>query len=217
MKEYNKDKVFDIMEITQNNYSNMLKRLTRKDRFSNFVLVYYSICIIVYSLTTEFFPSSINVKLSSYFNIILSIVVLVYSLINGSAKYSERIHMAEKVLNSVKAKKRDLNDENVDHIRSEYEQIMSKAEYRDEVDFFRTLKQKCKEKNVRWYCYKKDLEKGSDNDKELKSLNNYLSENFPYMQQAKICFEYLGYAFVIIIPIILFVASISIKEIPVLQ
>lgn len=215
MKEYNKDKVFDIMEMTQNNYSNMLKRLARKDKFSNFVLVYYSICIIVYSLTTEFFPNSINVKLSSYFNIILSIIVLVYSLINGNAKYSERIHMAEKVLNSVKAKKRDLNDENVNQIRSEYEQIMSKAEYRDEVDFFRTLKQKCKEKNIRWYWYKEDI-KRSYNDEELKKLNNYLSENFPYMQQAKICFEYLGYAFVIIIPIVLFIVSIIIKETPVL-
>lgn len=215
MKEYNKDKVFDIMEMTQNNYSNMLKRLARKDKFSNFVLVYYSICIIVYSLTTEFFPNSINVKLSSYFNIILSIIVLVYSLINGNAKYSERIHMAEKVLNSVKAKKRDLNDKNVNQIRSEYEHIMSKAEYRDEVDFFRTLKQKCKEKNIRWYWYKEDI-KRSYNDEELKKLNNYLSENFPYIQQAKICFEYLGYAFVIIIPIVLFIVSIIIKETPVL-
>lgn len=28
MKEYNKDKIFDIMDITQCNYSNLIKRFT---------------------------------------------------------------------------------------------------------------------------------------------------------------------------------------------
>lgn len=211
MKEYNKDRVFDIMDTTQSNYSNMLKRLSRKDKFSNFVLVYYSISIIVYSLTTEFFPECINVKLSNYFSIILSIVVLVYSLINGSAKYAERIHAAEKVLNSVKSKKRDLTDQNVGELRTEYEQIMSKAEYRDEVDFFRTLKQKCKDKDIRWYCYKRDIKKASNENEEFKKLNNYLSENSPYLQQIKILFEYLVYVLIISIPIALFILSFVIK------
>ena len=43
MKEYNKDKIFDIMDITQCNYSNLIKRLIRKKKISEFVLVCYSI------------------------------------------------------------------------------------------------------------------------------------------------------------------------------
>ena len=144
-KIYDKTKIYDIMNTTQNNYSNMLKRLQLKKSFSNFVVTYYSIALIVYSLTAEFFPSIFDVKLSSYFNIILSIVVLVYSLIITNAKYSERIQSAERVLNEVKSKKRELKtDENAMEKLKEYEIIMSKAEYRSELDFFHTLKQKCK-------------------------------------------------------------------------
>lgn len=122
----------------------MLKRLTRRKVFSNFVITYYSLALIIYSLTAEFFPNQFDVKLSSYFNIILSIVVLTYSLIITNANYSDRIHSAEKVLNEVKAKKRELTEENVDEKRNEYDRIISKAEYRSDIDFFRTLKQRCK-------------------------------------------------------------------------
>ena len=96
MKEYNKDKIFDIMETTQCNYSNMMKRLSRKKKFSEFVVVFYSISLIVYPLTGEFFPCWFDAKLSNYFGIILSIVTLAYSLVNGSAKYAERIEGAIK-------------------------------------------------------------------------------------------------------------------------
>lgn len=131
-----KNKVYDIMNTTQSNYSNMLKRMQAKKSFSNFVITYYSIALIVYTLTAEFFPEVFDVDLSSYFNIILSIVVLTYSLIITNAKYSERIQAAERVLNEVKAKKRELQDDNVAEKRKEYESIMSKAEYRSEIDFF---------------------------------------------------------------------------------
>mgnify|MGYP001773207077 CR=1 FL=1 len=101
--------------------------MKQKKSFSNFVITYYSIALIVYSLTAEFFPNVFDVKLSAYFNIILSIVVLTYSLIITNAKYSERIQAAEKVLNEVKAQKRELSDSNVAMKRKEYETIMSKA------------------------------------------------------------------------------------------
>lgn len=202
-KDYNKDKVYDIMNTTQSNYSNMLKRLQGKKIFSNYVITYYSICLIVYSLTAEFYPQKFDIKLSSYFNIILSIVVLTYSLIVSNAKYSERIQSAERVLNEVKAKKREITDNNVQEKREEYDKIMLKAEYRSELDFFRTLKQNCREKNIRWYCYKKDL--ANKNDDELIKLNNYLSENFPLTQQLKIYFLYFFDFVIIIAPVVLFV------------
>ena len=204
-KNYNdKNKMYDIMNTTQSNYSNMLKRLQIRKSFSNFVITYYSITLIVYTLTAEFFPDKFNTELSNYFNIILSIVVLTYSLIITNAKYSERIQAAERVLNEVKAKKRELTEGNVAEKRKEYENIMSKAEYRSEIDFFRTLKQKCKKNDVCWLRYKKGLEKMEDRD-EADKLKEYLSENFPLTQQLKIFLQYVGEAIIVIIPISIFI------------
>ncbi len=189
-KDYNsKKKMYDIMNTTQSNYANMLKRLNSRKNFSSFVITYYSIVLIIYSLTAEFFPVLFNTKLSSYFNIIISVVVLAYSLIASNSKYSERAHSAEKVLNEIKAKKRELSESNVQEKREEYDKIMARAEYRSDLDFFRTLKQKCKEIDIRWYMYKRDIMKIKEHDErydEAKKLNNYLSENFPLTQQAKI-------------------------------
>lgn len=204
-KNYNdKNKMYDIMNTTQSNYSNMLKRLQIRKSFSNFVITYYSITLIVYTLTAEFFPDKFNTELSNYFNIILSIVVLTYSLIITNAKYSERIQAAERILNEVKAKKRELTEGNVAEKRKEYENIMSKAEYRSEIDFFRTLKQKCKKNDVCWLRYKKGLEKMEDRD-EADKLKEYLSENFPLTQQLKIFLQYVGEGIIVIIPIFIFI------------
>lgn len=204
-KNYNdKNKMYDIMNTTQSNYSNMLKRLQIRKSFSNFVITYYSITLTVYTLTAEFFPDKFNTELSNYFNIILSIVVLTYSLIITNAKYSERIQAAERVLNEVKAKKRELIEGNVAEKRKEYENIMSKAEYRSEIDFFRTLKQKCKKNDVCWLRYKKGLEKMEDRD-EADKLKEYLSENFPLTQQLKIFLQYVGEGIIVIIPIFIFI------------
>lgn len=202
----NKENMYGIMDTTQSNYSNMLKRLHIQKTFSNFIITYYSIALIVYSLTAEFFESIFDVKLASYFNIILSIVVLTYSLIITNAKYSERIQAAEKIMNEVKAKKRELDDQNVQQIRQEYENIVSKAEYRSDIDFFRTLKQRCKKANVRWYCYKNDLLKlKMENEKEAEKLNDYLGENFPKTQQIKIIIDYIWKGMVLITPVALFI------------
>lgn len=192
----------------------MLKRLNNKKNFSSFIITYYSIALIVYSLTAEFFPEYFNTKLSSYFNIILSVVVLVYSLISGSAKYSERVHSAEKVLNEVKAKKRELTQDNVEEKRREYEKIMEKAEYRSDLDFFRTLKQKCRENDIRWYFYKRDIKKIGKEEQlydEAQKLNNYLSENFPLTQQAKIFCSYAWEGIIILTPIALFAICFAIQ------
>lgn len=206
MKNYkDPDKIYDIMNTTQSNYSNMLKRLQSKKTFSNFVITYYSISLIVYSLTAEFYSDIFDVKLSSYFNIILSVVVLTYSLIITNAKYSERIQAAEKVLNEVKAKKRMLTEDTVKDVSIEYEKIMSKAEYRSEIDFFRTLKQKCKKYRVRWYRWNKESEWSDIKLEEVQRMQEYLGENFPIIQQIKIVFGYVWQGAIIGIPIVIFV------------
>ena len=205
MKVCDVDRMYDRMEITQCNYDNMLKRLLRKKQFSNFVITYYSIALIIYSLTAEFFSEQFNEKLSSYFNIILSIVVLTYSLIITNANYSERIDSARSVLNQIKMKKRELTEKNIEEIRSGYDQIMLKAEYRSDIDFFRTLKQRCKKNDVNWFLHKKQLkELRCCNAEEADKLNEYLSDNFPLTQQIIIVFQGIWSGMIIFIPIILF-------------
>ena len=205
IKDYNdKNEMYDIMNTTQSNYSNMLKRLQHKKSFSNFVITYYSIALIVYSLTAVFFPEVFDEKLSSYFNIILSIVVLTYSLIITNAKYSERIQAAERIMNEVKARKRELTDDNVAEKRREYEEVISKAEYRSEVDFFRTLKQKCKKNNIRLWHYRLDLGEMTDRE-EAKKLKEYLSENFPLTQQIKIIAQHIWEGIIILVPVVIFI------------
>lgn len=80
---------------------------------------------------------------------------------------------------------------------------MEKAEYRDDVDFFRTVKQKCSELGIRWYKYKKECKEMKDS-MEYKKINNYLSEIFPFVQQCKIFFEFIWYSLVLVVPVVLF-------------
>lgn len=203
MEEYTKEKLYDIMNTTQMNYANMMKRLDWKARFSNFVVIYYSIALIIYSLTSKYYPGSYNVKLSEYFSIILSVIILAYSIINSNAKYNERSRNAEFVLNSVKSLKRELTDANREVIKSKYDEVVNKAEYRSDVDFFRTLKQKCKENDIRWWCYKFDISKSAKTKAQIK-LNNYLSEIFPLLQQIKILGDSFLSAIIFIMPLIIF-------------
>lgn len=97
--------------------------------------------------------------------------------------------------------------------KREYDEIMLGAEYRAEVDFFKTIKQICKENDVKWYWYKGDIKKlrENGNEEEAEKLNNYLSENFPISQQIKIIVSYLRDAMIIIIPLLLFLLCFAVK------
>lgn len=207
MKEYNKDRIYDIMDTTQTNYEHMFKRLKRKAKFSSFVLTYYSIALIVYTLTPKYYPQYYNSDLSEYFSVIISVVILAYSIINGNAKYNERIKSAESAVNSVKNIKRGLTDQNLEQKKMEYHNITIVTEYSSDVDFFQTIKKKCKEYDIRWYAYKKDIkEKRTELNKyEMDKLNNYLSEILPFVQQTKIICDYLLTGFVVLMPITIFV------------
>lgn len=171
MEQYTKDRMFNIMDMTQCNQANMLKRLARISKFSNFVLIYYSIVLIIYALTVIYFPKCYNGNLSGYFSIIISVVILVFSIINGNSKYSERIKMTESTMNAIKSLKRELTDENLSAKTDEYNKLIDRMDYRAEVDFFNTLRQRCKEYNIRWYCYKEDIEKEKLTANEIQKNN----------------------------------------------
>lgn len=212
--QYNKTKWKKIMDTTQSNYANMIKRLSKKQKVSNFVLIYYSIFSIITTLTSKYFPNSFNSELGEYFGIILSIIVLAYSLINNSANYAVRIEKAKDVLNSLKTIKRQLEEENLSDCVEQYNYIADNAERREDVDFFRTVKHLCKEYHICWLTKKrkksdKDIQQLSDEDKEQeKVVNNYISEINVWVEEAKIIFENVWIAILFLVPIVIFVLCV---------
>ena len=79
-QKYDADKLRKIIETTLSNYANMIKRLERKKNIAEIMLIYYSVFLIIGTLTGKYFPQHYNVVWNEYFNIILSIIVLIFSL-----------------------------------------------------------------------------------------------------------------------------------------
>lgn len=124
-----------ICEKTLNNYVNMKKRLEMNNMFSNFILTYYSISLIIYSITPKYFKNY-NSHLSEYFSLIFSIVLLAFSLVNSNAKYTERIKKLHDSINKLKTLKREQYTE---EFKSKYDEIVNNNEMRKDQDFYITI------------------------------------------------------------------------------
>lgn len=106
--KYNRDKYYRIMDITQSNYANQWKRLSKDSKRADFILIYYSLAIFVYSLSDILYPDLLDKSWASYTGLILSVIVLIYSIINSKAGYPERIAKIRDALNVVKRLKREV-------------------------------------------------------------------------------------------------------------
>ena len=106
--KYNRDKYYRIMDRTQSNYGYQWKRLSKESKRADFILIYYSLSIIVYSLSVKFYPHFFSETWSSYSSLILSAIVLIYSIINSKAGYTDRINKIQNALNEVKRLKREV-------------------------------------------------------------------------------------------------------------
>lgn len=107
---YDKKKYYRIMDRTQSNFANQLKRLSRDSKRADSILIYYSMAIIIYSLSIKFYPHYFGGSWMSFSSIIMSIIVLIYSIINSKAQYPERIYKIQVALNEVKRLKREVGD-----------------------------------------------------------------------------------------------------------
>lgn len=105
--KYDRDKFYWTMEVTQANYANQLRRLSKDGKRADFILIYYSLAIFVYTLSGIIYPGLINEDWASYAGLILSVIVLVYSIINSKAGYPERIAKIQNALNAVKRIRRE--------------------------------------------------------------------------------------------------------------
>lgn len=214
-KKYDKEKWKIIMNTTQSNHANMIKRLSRKSQISNFTLIYYSIFLIMSSLTCKYFPGNYNSTLADYFNIVLSVIVLAYSLVNNNANYNVRISNIESSLNQIKNLKRKLDDDNLDKSIKKYTEITDKTERRDDRDFFITVKQLSKSYNINWFTkkpYNKRRIRVEIDKKQIKVINNYLAEINVVAEILKVIAEYLWYVILFSTPIVVFVLCLIIKS-----
>ena len=98
--QYDRNKYYRIMDRTQSNYANQLKRLSRAEKRSDFILIYYSLAIIIYSLSVKFYPGLFDSTWTTYSSLILSVIVLIYSIINSKAGYPERISKIQTSMRS---------------------------------------------------------------------------------------------------------------------
>lgn len=107
---YNRNKYYRIIDVTQTNYVNQLNRLSKAEKHSDFILIYYSLALIIYPLSVQFYPSVLDATWITYSSIVLSIVLLVFSIINSKAAYPQRISALQVALTETKQLKREIGD-----------------------------------------------------------------------------------------------------------
>ena len=217
---YDKNKYYRIMDRTQSNYANQLKRLIRSENRSNFILIYYSLFLIISPLTAKFYPNLFDEQWISYSGIILSTVVLIYSIVNSKADYTNRISKIQAALNTVKTLKREVGglqysqaievSENgtqlneFERIKKKYDEIVCSTEVRDDLDFFQTIRQLCKRYGLNHMNGKKktNYDNNSSND-EIEEVLGYIAEINPLLQWFKIIIISLFHIIIYLIPIVI--------------
>lgn len=212
--KYSKEEYWVIMDTTQNTYAHMLKRLTRRMNVSNWILIYYSTILIIYALTSKYYGNIINKNFIEYMGIIISIIMLAYSLINNNANYSNRIDKIHKSMTNIIKLKRELSDKDLQEIKEKYELLTSSTEIRSELDFYLTAKSMSKEKINNDNSDNKNNGLNINEIKKIKidKATRYLNEiDCKFYQQVKWIGEYIVYCIWFIAPIIILIISFIIK------
>lgn len=137
-----------ILRVTLQNYIHMKKRLISKSEFSKFVLTYYSIFLIILGISGKYLDGY-NDNLSNYTSILLSIVLLAYSIVNGNSEYEIRIYKLEKTINDLKLLSRKKEISEAEFVKS-YDIVVNATEMREDIDFINTVKSmyRKKEENI---------------------------------------------------------------------
>ena len=116
-------------------YEVMIARIERTAKISNYLLIYYSVILIMFSLLTVFFQKAISPQLISFFNLLISIVMLVFTVINNLADYQKRIQkiqISKAELDDLLIRCGDCID--TPEIRLKYNEIVRNTERETKVD-----------------------------------------------------------------------------------
>ena len=233
------------MDRTQSNYANQLKRLSRDKKRADFILIYYSLALIIYALSVKFYDKLFNENWLSYSSVILSVIVLIYSIVNSRSEYATRIASIQRALNEVKRLKREVGAlpdfsgdlhfssscgegqkcqvcsscdamkkeacEKLNSLKKEYDVLVSNTEIRDDIDFYHTICQLCKQRGINPYTglfHNRTAPAPEHADAELKELLGYISEINPNLQRFHIVLLFLQHGFLYLAPFLIFVAGI---------
>lgn len=215
MQRYDDDKLYRIINNTQSNYANQLKRLLKNSHRANFIIIYYSLALIIYSLSIKFYPRLFNTNVTSYFSIILSIIVLIYSIVNSNARYSERIESVQNGLNKMKSLKRQLGiEKDAATVRTAYEDVVNSIEIRNDIDFYYTVSHLCTKYGLNKFTGKdkKKTPLVSENQAEIEiikaEIRGYIAEINPLAQETYINVLRIWHIGLYIAPIVIFVFCI---------
>ncbi|MBQ6825741.1 MAG: SLATT domain-containing protein [Clostridia bacterium] len=224
MKKYDSEKYYRMIKKKQLVFTHQLKRLSKANKRASFVLIYYSIMIIVYSLSLKFFPNYFCNNLVDFFNIVLSVIVLIYSIINSNSRYSERVRVVENALSKIKKLKRKLADVNeinneedkskkFDEIKIEYEDLIDSVEYRDDLDFYYAVLNLCKSYNInpKNGCLEVDKQEALTQQSEesfaliQEEIKIYLAEINPAVQKLNILIHRIWHVILYLAPIVIYI------------
>lgn len=221
MPTYNLEKYFRIMDTAQLNFANQYKRLSKNDKRASYIVVYYSIVLIVYALSVHYYSQWFDSTWMNYCNIIISVIVLVYSIINSKADYAKRASKASESLNNVKGLKRRLgmlkaqqNETETDKekwiiefkkIVEEYSDLSNSAEVRDDLDFYYTIRSLCKKYGISAFRSTETIGKiDISNEDAIEELKGYIAENAPFMQWIHVAFLRIWHVMLYMAPVFIF-------------
>jgi hypothetical protein len=228
MTKYDGSKYYRICCDTLDNYAEILKRLQRRKGVTSFVLIYYSVFLIILPLSTLYFPHYFNKTLVDFASLSISICILACSLTIQNVKYSERIISVIKSMNALKTIKREiyeLDGYNLSKKISEYNAITDNTEPRADIDFYHNVINRCKKYNINRFTRtintKKKVQESivmtdEENDKireGSKATIDHLCEINVYYLILKMFLEYLIYILIVILPIFVLILSMVLAKI----
>lgn len=143
--------------ITKTNYINLKKRLIFENNLLEYNLIYYSFYLVFSSITAKYFSVNYNIKLNEYFNIVISIAVLLISLILKNVNYTNRIINIRESILDIQELEDELsnNTSNISNIKKKYQEIMKKTEVRKDIDYFKTIKES---NSIKTFKFKEEAE-----------------------------------------------------------
>ncbi len=137
---------------TSTNYANMYDRLHRRNTITKFLIVYYSVIAILYTILPKYFIYEEAIKnILDFCSVVISIILLVASLSVSMANYSARETRIIQSIDLLKRLKKELQAKHIinkkDFFRyiNRYHEIVDSMELRTNYDYYLTRKKLKKE------------------------------------------------------------------------
>lgn len=182
------------LSLTIGNYSQMANRLEKRNSIFQFILIYYSIIGIVDSLLPKYFDFTTNVSATmcnifDFWDILIAIILLIFSSQIALFKYPERIKNCMVMLNRLKKLNGELlsSAKNVSDAYQEYHEITKNIDFLfSRSDFYLS----CKNYDVKH---------------QSTEVKTHFSKTEEFFISSRLVFENILYFILIFLPIVIYV------------